>query len=46
MSKTVRDIANGIVLREGGFVNDPDDLGGGNELWCHNSYNAAARSGS
>lgn len=28
MSKTVRDIANGIVLREGGFVNDPDDLGG------------------
>jgi lysozyme family protein len=28
MSKTVRDIAKGIVLREGGFVNDPDDLGG------------------
>ena len=28
MSKTVRDIANGIVLREGGFVNVPDDLGG------------------
>lgn len=25
---TVRDIAQGIVAREGGFVNDPDDPGG------------------
>lgn len=28
MSKTVRDIAEEIVLREGGFVNDPNDPGG------------------
>ncbi|KIN61338.1 peptidoglycan-binding protein [Sulfitobacter noctilucae] len=26
--QTVRDIATGIVAREGGFVNDPDDPGG------------------
>jgi len=28
MSKTVRQIAEAIVAREGGFVNDPDDPGG------------------
>lgn len=26
--QTVRDIANEIVAREGGYVNDPDDPGG------------------
>ena len=28
MTQTVRQIAEGIVAREGGFVNDPDDPGG------------------
>ena len=26
--QTVRDIANDIIAREGGYVNDPDDPGG------------------
>lgn len=26
--KSVQDIANEIVTREGGYVNDPDDPGG------------------
>ena len=26
--QSVRDIAEGIVAREGGYVNDPDDPGG------------------
>ena len=30
--QSVREIANAIVAREGGFVNDPDDPGGGRIL--------------
>ena len=30
--KSVRQIAEGIVAREGGFVNDPDDPGGATPL--------------
>ena len=38
---TVQDLAREIVAREGGFVNDPDDLGGGDELWRHLGDHAA-----
>ena len=31
----INDIAQEILKAEGGFVNDPDDPGGGHKLRCH-----------
>jgi len=38
--QTVQQIAQGIIDREGGYVN-----GRCNELWCYNSYDAQAWDG-
>jgi lysozyme family protein len=37
----VREIAEEIVAREGGFVNDPDDPGRGHESWGDDRHAAA-----
>ena len=40
--QSVHDIAHEIVAREGGYVNDPDDPGGGRRILASQSTPCAA----
>lgn len=42
--QNVKDMALEIVSIEGGYVNDPDDPGGGDELWRHSANTQRDRS--
>ena len=44
--KSVEDIARAIVVREGGYVNDPDDPGGATNFGVTIRDDAAAGAGS